>query len=433
MEIDRTTLADLEVFGSPDGDGGLFHLIDRTATSRGRVALRRRFEHPLSGTEEIRRTQDAVRFLQRHPALLNLDESSIDPAARYLRSNIMLGTASPVWGSAEYAWMALRYRDVLKEIRAGVDATVALLNHVASLSASIADLNPPPLISEIAGILAGTSDAVLRAISKARALLRVDRALRTDLKERIQDALGRLSELDALNAMASATSSFKWVMPELVESANAFVLDAEDVIHPFVKNPTANPVRLSGGEPMVFLTGPNMAGKTTYLRSVALVVLLAQVGMGVPARRLRLTPVDALFTSLNPSDNLRAGLSYFLAEVHRVKAAATILAEGRRALVLFDEVFKGTNVRDALDASAEVILGFARSRRSGFIFSSHLVELVEALEANPAIRFCFFDGDIVSGAPHYTYELRDGVSAKRFGLLLLRQAQVPELMARIGA
>jgi DNA mismatch repair ATPase MutS len=126
-------------------------------------------------------------------------------------------------------------------------------------------------------------------------------------------------------------------------------------------------------------------------------------------------------------------LSYFLAEVHRVKAAATILAEGRRALVLFDEVFKGTNLHDALDASAEVILGFARARRSGFIFSSHLTELVGALEANPAIRFCFFDGDIVRGAPHYTYELSEGVSAKRFGLLLLRQAQVPELMARIGA
>src|SRR5262249_49489295 len=132
-------------------------------------------------------------------------------------------------------------------------------------------------------------------------------------------------------------------------------------------------------------------------------------------------------------DNLRAGLSYFLAEVLRVKAAATILAEGRRALVLFDEVFKGTNVRDALDASAEVILGFARARRSGFIFSSHLTELVDVLAPAGTIRFCYFDGDIVAGLPHYAYQLREGVSTKRFGLVLLRQAQVPELMARISA
>ena len=86
-----------------------------------------------------------------------------------------------------------------------------------------------------------------------------------------------------------------------------------------------------------------------------------------------------LFTSLNPKDNLRSGLSYFFAEIMRVKEAATFLAEGRRALVIFDEVFKGTNVRDALEASAAVILGFAKARQSGFMFSSHLTELVDVL------------------------------------------------------
>jgi DNA mismatch repair ATPase MutS len=154
--------------------------------------------------------------------------------------------------------------------------------------------------------------------------------------------------------------------------------------------------------------------------------------MGVPARGVRLTPVDALFTSLNPADNLREGLSFFLAEVMRVKAAATILAEGRRALVIFDEVFKGTNVRDALDASAQVILGFARSRRSGCIFSSHLAELVEPLRESRSIQYCYFDGEIVGGQPHYAYQLREGISDKRLGLHLFMQAQVPELLARIA-
>jgi DNA mismatch repair protein MutS len=280
--------------------------------------------------------------------------------------------------------------------------------------------------------LAATSGMVLRTHAEAGGLLGFDRAFRSLRKEDIEESLRLLGELDALNAMAVATNFYGWVMPELIES-DTFLLEAEGIRHPFVNNPVTNPVRLSGGEPMVFLTGPNMAGKTTYLRSVALVVLLAQVGMGVPASRLRLSPVEALFTSLNPSDNLRAGLSYFFAEVLRVKAAATILAEGSRALVIFDEVFKGTNVRDALDATAEVILGFARARRSGFIFSSHLAELVDVLKANPAIRFRCFDGEIHQGVPHYSYELKEGVSDKRFGLLLLRQAEVPELIARISA
>jgi len=194
-----------------------------------------------------------------------------------------------------------------------------------------------------------------------------------------------------------------------------------------------NPIGIAGTVPVVFLTGPNMAGKTTYLRSAALAVLLAQAGMGVPAQRLRLTPVEALITSLNPSDNLRAGMSYFLSEVLRVQVAAETLAEGKRAFVLFDEVFKGTNVSDALEASAEVIVGFSRARRSGFIFSSHIVELEAALQSNPRVRFEYFEGRLVEGRAEYSYRLHSGISNLRLGLQLLREAGIPELIARIGA
>ena len=173
-------------------------------------------------------------------------------------------------------------------------------------------------------------------------------------------------------------------------------------MHPFLPEATPNPVSLTGGEPLVFLTGPNMAGKTTYLRTVGLLVLLAQTGMRVPARSMRLAPVEAILTSLNPVD------------------------------ILFDEAFKGTNVRDALDASTAVIRGFARSRRSGSIFSSHLTELAGRLGDAP-VRFCRFEGEIRNGEPRFTFRLEAGVSETRFGMLLLEQARVPELVSRIGA
>lgn len=432
MHIDATTLSDLEIFASPDEAGGLFELIDRTATSRGSSALRQRLKRPASDAAAIRRTQDAVRFLQAAPGLVRLSEAAVAAVVRYLESNIAIESASPARDRIELAWMRLRYRGLLKELEDGVEATVALFGHVARTCSALAELDPPPAIADLIGPLGAMAQAVLDVRAEAATIIGADRALRTSMRQEIEEALGLLGELDALNAMAAATRELGWVMPELVD-ADAFVLEAEGVYHPFVRDPVPNPVRLSGGEPMVFLTGPNMAGKTTYLRSVALVALLAHVGMGVPAARARLTPLDAIFTSLNPSDNLKAGVGYFFAEVMRVKAATTLLAEGRRALVIFDEVFKGTNVRDALDASAEVILGFSRARRSGFIFSSHLAELVDALRANPAIRFCCFDGEVEGGLPRYSYELREGVSNKRFGLLLLRQAEVPELIARISA
>jgi DNA mismatch repair ATPase MutS len=365
-------------------------------------------------------------------SLGRVDETSIDAVARYVQSNIAIDTGSALSERIEHALLFLRYRGILREIKAGVSSTLAFFSETACFCRNLADRSPPPALAELVSRIDGIARSVLDVPAENRSLLAQDRALRSRLRPSILEALELLGQIDALNSMASASTAPGWNLPELVNS-ESFVLEAEGIFHPFIRDPVVNPCRLNGGEPMVFLTGPNMAGKTTYLRSVAIVVLLAQVGMAVPARQVRVSPVEALFTSLNPIDNLRAGLSYFYAEVMRVKAAATILAEGRRAFVMFDEVFKGTNVRDALDASAEVILGFAKARQSGFIFSSHLTELVGALQENRAIRFYCFDGEIRDGAAEYSYQLRQGVSAKRFGLLLLRQAGVPKLIEMIGA
>jgi DNA mismatch repair protein MutS len=431
MRIDATTLGDLEVFGATDGRGGLFELLDKTATSIGRSALRRRVSVPSSRISEIRRTQDAVRFLLDHPELVRLDGALVDVVSQYLRSNVETRDVHPLMERVERTWMSMRYPAILEELEEGTRATVTLFASLRPVMVGLLAHDPPEVIHEMAVRISESAEAVLRDGGGLNRGMRRDRILREELRADIEGTLALLGELDALNAMAQATRSLGWAMPDLVEE-EAFVLEADAIYHPFLRNAVTNPISLSGGEPLLFLTGPNMAGKTTYLKSVALVVLLAQVGMGVPAARARVTPVEVLFTSLNPADNLRAGLSYFLAEVMRVKEAAQLLAQGRRALVLFDEVFKGTNVRDALDASAEVIRGFARARRSGFIFSSHLTELVEVLKPMERIRFCCFDGEIVEGAPHYGFKLRDGVSEKRFGLLLLRQAEVPELLARIA-
>ena len=428
MHVDQTTLADLEVFSARDGSAGLFQIVDHTTTIHGRASLKRRFLQPSSDHASIARTQEAVRFLVGHP-MAQFDAKLVEAVVGYVRSNIVAAQRSIVGYRAEEAWMSLRYPALLDEIRMGVRSTKSLVEIVDRTCALINSASPPELLEDLTMRLAAISNAV-RPVWRATSSLAADSLIRGGLRSDIESALYLLGELDALNSMALATRENGWTFPDLIDS-QSFALEAEGVFHPFVLSPVTNPVRLTGGEPMVFLTGPNMAGKTTYLRSVALIVLLSQVGMGVPAARARLTPVDHLFTSLNPADNLRAGLSYFFAEVLRVKEAATILAAGERALVLFDEVFKGTNVLDALEASAEVILGFARARQSGFIFSSHLTQLVDVLRANPSIRFCCFDGEIVSGTPSYNYALRDGVSDKRFGLLLLRQARVPELIAQI--
>lgn len=430
MLIDPTTLADLEVFRDATGRGGVFALVDATETDAGRRALRRRLERPLHDPSAIQDVQRAVEFFSGLPADRRLTRpGSTESVQRYLASNIEVGRGA----LADRLRLSLRYRDLLRELRDGVFAAEAWLRQAGVTVRGLLASDPPALVQTLSEELLAALEAlpVSDGTRSAGETIRLDRAYRATARSEVERAIACLAELDGLRSMGVATRRLGWTMPEVLDGGH-FVLEGEGLFHPFIDDPVANPIDLTGGEPLVFLTGPNMAGKTTYLRAAALVVLLAQSGMGVPARRVRLTPVEVLLTSLNPSDNLRAGLSFFQSEVLRVRDAAAHLADGKRAFVLFDEVFKGTNVQDALEASAIVILGFAKANGSGFIFSSHLVELVESLRSEKRVRFHYFDGRIESGRAEYSYEIRPGVSEQRFGLHLLSEAQIPRLLAQIG-
>jgi len=430
MQIDHTTLADLEVLAARDGAPGILGLVDHTRTRQGHQALRRRLEHPLTSVGQIREVQAALSALLQSKLLLLLNDEMLAGAERYVRSNIVTGRRGKLSAGFDELWLRIRYREILRELVEGQAALRVLIHFVLRLVPVLAGEGAPDLLRAYGERLAALTAEIFPVLHTGP-LLHSDSLVRRNLRDEVLEVTEILAELDALQSMALAGDTRGWTTPEMVESSE-FLLEAEGAFHPFFDGGIPNPIRLSGGEPLVFLTGPNMAGKTTYLKTVALVVVLAQTGMNVPASSLRLAPVEVVFTSLNPADNLRAGISYFYAEILRVKEAAEILAEGRRALVLFDEVFKGTNVKDALEASAQVIEGFARTRRSASIFASHLSELYETLRMNPAVRFSQFDGELIHGSPVFAYRLGSGVSEKRFGLLLLQQARVPELLARIS-
>ena len=430
MRIDPATLSDLELLQASDGGPGVLALIDRTQTRRGRSALAALVNSPRTTYRGVREAQSCVRFFAVNQGVLRLSEAACHAVEEYVDSNLAI-MPRPPWGDriAEIE-LRFRYPDVFREMRDGVSLTRSLFRRLAKTSDGLMQRDPPERIRSLLASIKKVSDSVLgfgQDLVPAS-----DRYYRGELGGVIKEALASVAELDMWCSQGSFAGDVGWSFPEVLDSPG-FLIEAEDLVHPLLPEGVGNPVRLTGGEPMVFLTGPNMAGKTTYLRAVGLLVALAQIGLPVPASRARLTPVDCLLSSLNPSDNLRAGLSYFMAEVNRVREAAELVIKGHRALVLFDEVFKGTNVRDALEASAEVISGFAKARGSGFIFSSHLAELAEVLGNDDGVQFAYFDGDIRSGRPEYPYQLRVGVSDKRFGMVLLRQAGIPEMMDQLGS
>src|SRR5690606_5247070 len=219
-----------------------------------------------------------------------------------------------------------------------------------------------------------------------------------------------------------------FLMPEILDGKLA--VEAEAVVHPLVPDAVANPFRLDQEQRLLFLTGPNMAGKTTYLRSVAVALYFAHLGMGVPARQFRFVPAEVLFSSIALTDNLHSGVSFFLAEGLRVKAIAEALAERKRVIALMDEPFKGTNVKDAFDASLAIVQRFAAREDCLFMFSSHLIELSEQLGHIKHIDCRYFEAREDQGTLEFEYVLREGVSSQRLGMRVLQEQGIFELLDR---
>src|SRR5262249_43973808 len=172
------------------------------------------------------------------------------------------------------------------------------------------------------------------------------------------------------------------------------------------------------------VTGPNMAGKSTFLKAIAVAVLLAHLGSGVPATSMEFVPVATLFSSVRIADNLNAGESFYLAEVRRIGALARALSEHGSAVAVIDEPFRGTNVHDAAEATLAVISRLSAHPSALVLVASHLGEVVPTIAGDPRIALLCFTADVSGEQPHFDYRLRDGVSAQRLGMTLLRQEGV---------
>jgi DNA mismatch repair ATPase MutS len=181
----------------------------------------------------------------------------------------------------------------------------------------------------------------------------------------------------------------------------------------------------------IFLTGANMAGKSTFIRAVGGAVFLAHLGMGVPAKYMRLTVFDGLLSNINVVDNIVKGESYFFNEVQRIKNTIVKINDGRHWLVLIDELFKGTNVQDAMKCSLAVIRGLIRISNSLFILSTHLYEIGEELKAYPNIAFKYFETDVREDQLAFSYQLKEGISNDRIGYVILKREKVVEMLERL--
>ena len=171
-----------------------------------------------------------------------------------------------------------------------------------------------------------------------------------------------------------------------------------------------------------------MSGKSTFLKTMGVMLYLAHIGFPVPAKKLTTSLFDGLFSTINLTDNLNLGYSHFYSEVKRVKDLVIKMNSERNLFIIFDELFRGTNVKDAYDASLMIISALAKIRDNFFFISTHILEVAENLVEKDSMIFRCFESELIEGQPVYDFKLKEGISKERIGLLIIKNESIMEIL-----
>jgi DNA mismatch repair ATPase MutS len=247
------------------------------------------------------------------------------------------------------------------------------------------------------------------------------------LRIEIHDLMDIYFRLEAWFSMAKAVKDYGLRFPEFVESDEPY-FDVKGLYHLLVEKPKTCDVLLNDKQGLMFLTGSNMAGKSTLIKAVGLSIYLSHLGMGVPATSMKLSVFDGLSTNIQIADDVTKGQSYFFNEVLRVKDTIGKIKSGKKWMILVDELFKGTNIIDAMQCSIDVIDGFSKVRNALFVISTHLYEIAENLQHTENVTFKHMETVVDGDKFRFTYQLIDGISNERIGHRIMKQEGVIKML-----
>jgi len=240
--------------------------------------------------------------------------------------------------------------------------------------------------------------------------------------------LHQLYSLDVYISVAGVARKYHYIFPEALDK-ELHTMQMEEVYHPLVKNAVANTLNITPHSHVVFLTGANMAGKSTFMKSLGIAMYLAHMGFPVAAKKMSFSVRDGIYTTINLSDNLNMGSSHFYAEVLRVKKVAQELAAAKSLFIIFDELFRGTNVKDACEATIAITEAIAAKDNCMFIVSTHIIEAGDVLhERCPNIQFAYLPTTMHNNVPKYTYKLKQGITADRHGMVIINNEGILEII-----
>ncbi len=438
MQIDKQSFNDISIF-HPEEEFSIFHKLNFTRTVGGREWLRKFFSEPHDDLKKIQGTQRVIRTFMEHvkdwPG--DISNGTILVMEKYLDYALdPISEAPASFNNLFYKWL---HREDYSMVKYSVGHFADFYRGIRKIAELLEEVELPlsirVYIDRIGGLLKEQPLQKLAATEpgenfSTRQVLYFGYHLRGRYRNPTLELMDIYSRLDAWYSMAVAVKTYGLSFPEFTEQEKPLV-DAKGLYHLLLPKPVAYDLQMNPEHNFLFLTGANMAGKSTLIKAVGSAVFLAHIGMGVPAAAMKLTLFDGLLSNINVEDNIAKGESYFFNEVQRVKNTVEKINDGKKWLVLIDELFKGTNVQDAMKCSLTVIRGLIRIPNSLFILSTHLYEIGEELKEYPNISFRFFETNVIGDQLEFSYQLREGISNDRIGFVILKREKVVEMLEKL--
>ena len=438
---DKQTLQDIELFPTHIKRDSVFNNYNCATTQGGSEKLYWYFKNPVNDINILEQRKKEIGFFVALETKLNLNKRQFDFIEYYLKNRRFPLRDNIIDATKDAIINTIKPDGDYYTITQGLYNTILVLSIIKTFLTNIEDIIAPEsfdiLFENLRTFL--TNKSIIGFIDNPPkktkdfnhlTISKLDYFFRVRKKNEFRKFLDAIYELDVLMSMSDLVRHKNYSLTDYSDGSEP-IFEVTDFYHPFLETPVYNNFKFEKQSNLCFLTGPNMSGKSTFLKSIGLLVYISHIGFPVPAKKFRINVQNGLFTTINLSDNLNLGFSHFYSEVKRVKEMAMELQSHKNLVVIFDELFRGTNVKDAFDATLLIVKSLEQIKNSLFFVSSHILEVAEELIQSENVDFRCFESILKNQTPEYNYQLKSGVSHERMGLQIVKKEGIKEILETI--
>jgi putative mismatch repair-like protein len=437
FETDKQTLDDLNILGKYKNNS-IYGLFSGVITRGGERLLEQMFNNPLTDAGEINSRTAIFRYFKDHDIFFPESPETCDVVEQYLSGGSGQHWIASLLQLGKLKSLELVSNDQRLQLwRNQVVTTLSFLKKARTyLNEVRRELAGIPIKEKVEqGLDLLNRKILVRLVDRewdenlsVKNLFLIDKVLGHELNKELVMLMQLFHELDVYTVVGRVAREKGFCFVTAYQD-NEVSMEIQGLFHPSLSGAISNDLSITKSKNIYFLTGANMAGKSTLMKSFGIAVYMAHMGFPVAAKSMRFTVQDGMYTSINVPDNINMGYSHFYAEVLRVKKVAEEVSQSKRLVVIFDELFKGTNVKDAFDATLAVSRALANRRACSFMISTHIIEVGQELgKVCDNVTFAYLPTVMKDKIPTYTYKLESGITSDKHGMIIINNERIIEII-----